>query len=69
MEGNVLFNNTLNTFMITWHLTYGEGPEKKPGTFLIPASAARLVWKRLWYVLSRLWDGAYKRTIAANWRE
>ena len=22
-----------------------------------------------WYVLSCLWDGAYKRTLAANWKE
>ena len=31
--------------------------------FLVPASAPRL------YVLSCLWDGAYKRTIAANRKE
>ena len=30
--------------------------------FLIPASAPQ----RLWYVLSCLWDGAYKRTLAVN---
>ena len=29
--------------------------------FLVPASAPRL-----WYVLSCLWDGAYKRTLAVN---
>ena len=35
--------------------------------FLVPASAPRLVLKkRPWYVLSYLWDGAYKRTLAAN---
>ena len=34
--------------------------------FLIPASAPRLVYQRPWYVLSCLWDGAYKRTLAAN---
>ena len=37
--------------------------------FLIPASAPRLVQQRLWYVLSCLWDGAYKRTLAANRKE
>ena len=26
----------------------------------------RLLQQRLWYVLSPLWDGAYKRTLAAN---
>ena len=28
MEGNVLFNDALNTFyfMVTWHQTYGKGP-------------------------------------------
>ena len=34
--------------------------------FLVPASAPRLVYQRLWYVLSCLWDGAYKRTLAVN---
>ena len=37
--------------------------------FLIPASAPRLVLQRLWYVISCLWDGAYKRTIAVNQKE
>ena len=32
--------------------------------FLVPASAPRLV-----YVLSCLWDGAYKRTLAVNRKE
>ena len=36
--------------------------------FLAPASAPRLI-QRLWYVLSCLWDGAYKRTLAVNWKE
>ena len=31
--------------------------------FLVPASAPRL------YVLSCLWDGAYKRTLAVNQKE
>ena len=33
--------------------------------FLVPASDPRLVW----YVLSCLWDGAYKRTLAVNRKE
>ena len=33
--------------------------------FLVPASAPR----RPWYVLSCLWDGACKRTLAANRKE
>ena len=37
--------------------------------FLFPASAPRLVYERTWYVLSCLWDGAYKRTLAANRKE
>ena len=32
--------------------------------FFVPASAPQQV-----YVLSSLWDGAYKRTLAANWKE
>ena len=32
-------------------------------------SAPRLVQQRPWYVLSSLWDGAYKRTLAANRKE
>ena len=37
--------------------------------FLVPASAPRLVQQRPWYVLSCLWDGAYKRTLAVNRKE
>ena len=42
----------------SWHLK-----------FLVPASAQRLVYQRPWYVLSCMWDGAYKRTLAANRKE
>ena len=34
--------------------------------FLVPTSAPRLVQQRPWYVLSCLWQGVYKRTLAAN---
>ena len=34
--------------------------------FLIPASATQLMYQRSWYVLSCLWDGAYKISHAAN---
>ena len=34
--------------------------------FLVPVSAPQLVYQRPWYVLSCLWDDAYKRTLAAN---
>ena len=37
--------------------------------FLVPTSAPRPVKQRLWYVLSCLWDDAYKRTLAANRKE
>ena len=37
--------------------------------FLVPASAPRLVYQRPWYVLSCLWDGAYKITLAVNLKE
>ena len=37
--------------------------------FLVSASAPRLVYQRPWYLLSCLWDGAYKRTLAANRKE
>ena len=37
--------------------------------FLVPASAPRLVYQMPWYVLSCLWDGAYKRTLAVNRKE
>ena len=36
--------------------------------FLVPASAPRLVNLRPWYVLSCLWDNAYKSNFAANWK-
>ena len=35
--------------------------------FLVPASGLRLVYQKPW--LSCLWDGAYKRTLAAKWKE
>ena len=34
--------------------------------FLVPDSVPRLVKQRPWYVLSCLWDDAYKRTLAAD---
>ena len=34
--------------------------------FPVPASVPRLVQQRPWYVLSCLWDSAYKRTLAAD---
>ena len=37
--------------------------------FLIPACAPQLVYQRPWYVLSCLWDGAFKRTLATNWKQ
>ena len=37
--------------------------------FLVPASAPPLVYQRQWYVLSCLWEGAYKRTLAVNRKE
>ena len=36
--------------------------------FLVPASAPQRVTKAV-YVLSCLWDGAYKRTLAVNRKE
>ena len=54
--------------MLRWvirSILHGEPIE----LFLVPASAARLLKQRPWYVLSCLWDGAYKRTLAANWKE
>ena len=37
-----------------------------PLVHLVPASVPRLVYQSSWYVLSCLWDGTYKITIAAN---
>ena len=34
--------------------------------FLVPASAPQLVYQRLWYVISCLGGGAYKKNIAPN---
>ena len=44
--------------MVQWIDPSWGGPIE---LFLVPVSAPRL----LWYVLSCLWDGAYKRTLAA----
>ena len=37
--------------------------------YLVTASAPRLVKQRPWYVLSCLWDDAYKIALAANPKE
>ena len=37
--------------------------------FLVAASARRLVQQSPWYVLSGLWDDAYKIIFSANWKE
>ena len=48
----------------------GSKPNDRPFELsLAPASALRLVLHTSWYVLSCLWDGAYKRSIAANRKE
>ena len=55
--------------MVRWiigSILHGGGPID---LFLVPASAPRLVQQRPWYVLSCLWDSAYKRTLAANRKE
>ena len=48
--------------------SWGGGPIE---LFLLPTSVPRLVYlyQRPWYVLSCLWDGAYKRTLAVNQKE
>ena len=50
-------------FKITASSLYFKTPIE---LFLVPGSAPRLVYQRPWYVLSCLWDDAYKRTFAAN---
>ena len=39
------------------------------GLFLIPTSSSTTGLTKAVYVLSCLWDGAYKRTLAANRKE
>ena len=34
----------------------------------IPTSGTQLVHQRAWYVLSCLWNGAYKRPLAVHWK-
>ena len=36
---------------------------------LIPASTQRLVVTKAVVCVMQLWDGAYKRTLAANWKD
>ena len=36
--------------------------------YLRPASAPQLVEQRLWYMLSHLWDSAYKKSQSAIWK-
>ena len=55
-------------FMLRWlirMISHGRLIE----LFIDPASASRLVYKRLWCVLSRLWDGSYKIILVANKKE
>ena len=37
--------------------------------FLVPTSATHLMSERPCYILPLLWNGAYKRYLAANWKE
>ena len=39
------------------------------GLFSVPTSGPQLVHERLWYVLSCLWESAYKRSFAAYQNE
>ena len=51
-------------------LVVGSIPHGEPiELFLALASAPRLVQERPWYVLSCMWDDAYKRILAANRKE
>ena len=62
------FINNVCSLMVRWVvglILHGGPIELVP----VPASAPRLVQQRLWYVLSCLWDGAYKRTLAVNRKE
>ena len=54
---------------ISYISTHVYGVLKVPTSKLVPASAPWLVYQRPWYVLSCLWDGAYKRTLAVNWKD
>ena len=56
------FGGSLMVRLVVGSILYG-GPIE---LFLVPASAPRLLQQRPWYVLSYLWDDAYKRTLAAN---
>ena len=51
--------------MVWWVVTsIPHGGTSDP--FLVPASAPQLVQQKLWHVLSCLYDGAYKKSLAAN---
>ena len=39
------------------------------GLFFIPTSSPQLVHRKLWYVMSCLWEGVYKRSLAAYRKE
>ena len=59
---------TINPTVVQWVM--GSIPQCGPiELFLVPASAPQLVQQRPWYVLSCLWNDAYKRTLAANRKE
>ena len=58
-------------FIISSSADSDRGKQPNPNTmlFLIPVSAPRLVYQRLWYVLSCLWGDAYKIPLAVNRKE
>ena len=39
------------------------------GLFCIPTSGPQLVHQRLWYVMSRIWENAYERSVVVYWNE
>ena len=73
-EGNILFNDTLNTFYLRLygirHTVKEHSDSERENLLpshglLFPISSKGSAW----YVLSCLWDGAYKRTLAVNQKE
>ena len=73
--GNILFNNALNIFylqlydvagMVKDHSDSEKGNLLQPHRLLFPTNPLSYFSFQPWYVLSCLWDGAYKRTLAVN---
>ena len=64
-----LWTLALMSFQISWRLLPTDDRSCTVDAFSVPTSGSQLVQQRLWYVLSCLWESAYKRPLAVYRKE